>query len=109
MKKSQEKIQEIENVIKKKGKPEDWVIFDLPKKNIVMAKSRNQIIKGKTEQNVLLERDPVKIFEDNGEIKLLTDVEHSIIVPMTNFMNYIPNAFCSESVHQLLVNEGVIS
>jgi len=108
MKKSQEKVQEIKDIIKKKGKPEDWVIFDLPKKNIVMAKSKNQLIKDKTEENVLLERDPVKI-EDNGEVKLLTDIEHSIIANMTNYLNYIPNAFCSDSVYQLLIKEGVIT
>ena len=63
-KKAEDQIQEIEIVLKNKGQPGDWVISDLPKKDIVFVKSKNSIVKQSGSSNVLLERDPVKISYD---------------------------------------------
>ena len=59
--------------------------------------------------NLLLERDPVKISYANGDVKLLADVENSIISMMHQTTNFTPNVFCSQSAFDLLVKEGVIT
>ena len=58
---------------------------------------------------MLLERDPVKISFDNGDIKLLAEVENSIISSLQKTNNFIPNVFCSYSAHELLIKEGLIT
>ena len=107
-KKAEDQIQEIEIILKNKGQVGDWLISDLPKKDIVFVKSKNRIVKQSGSANVLLERDPVKISYDNGEVKLLAQVEDSFMNRLEGSKNFIPNVFCSASAYQLLVDEGII-
>ncbi len=107
-KKAFEKVKEIEAVLKKKGGKGDWIVVDIPEKNIVFTKSKKRIIKDQAHQNILLERDPTKILTDNGDVQLLVDVENSIISQIQNSYNFIPNVYCSESAYQLLEQENVI-
>jgi HD superfamily phosphohydrolase len=107
-KKAQAKVDEIEQIIAKKGGPNDWLLPDLPKKNIIFVKSPKNMLKGNSKVNLLLERDPVKISYDNGEVKLLAEVENSIIANAHQTVNYTPNVFCSQSAYELLIAEGII-
>ncbi len=102
------KVKEIVEYLKKHGQENDWVISDLPKKPIIFARSKEQIIKGKTEENLLYERDPVKISYDNGDVKLLAEVDNSVISTLQNFNNYIPNVFVSNSAYKLLVSGKIV-
>jgi len=108
VKRAEEKIKEIKEVLKKKGTEKDWIVEDLPKKNIVFVKSRKKLVKSKTNENLLLERDPAKILLDSGEVKLLGDVENSIISDLQTKFNFVPNVYCSDSAYELLKNEGII-
>ncbi len=108
-KKAESQILEIERVLKNKGRKEDWLISDLPKKDIVFVKSKNRIVKQSGSQNVLLERDPVKISYDNGEVKLLAQVEDSFMNQLQGSKNFIPNVFCSSSAYELLIDEKIIN
>lgn len=107
-KKTKAKVDEIENCLNKKGTSSDWLIVDIPEKDIKFVTSRDTLSKLNTQQNVFLERDPVKISFDNGDIKLLTDVETSIISKLKNCLNYTPNVFCSHSAYHLLIKEKII-
>jgi uncharacterized protein len=64
-------------------------------------------VKGKTSENLLLERDPAKILMDNGDVKLLGDVENSIISNLQNKFNFVPNVYCSDSAYELLKAHGL--
>jgi HD superfamily phosphohydrolase len=107
-KRAQDKVKEIEAVIKKKGGKNDWIVVDIPQKSIVFTKSKKRIIKDQEFQNILLERDPTKILTDSGEVQLIVDVENSIISQVQNSYNFVPNVFCSESAHELLKAEKII-
>jgi len=107
------KAQEIEEFLKKKGGPTDWIIYDIPKKSIMFVKSPKNVARGAKDSqlpNVLLERDPVKISMDHngGDIKLLAEVENSLISKLYNSNNFIPNVYCSDSAYELLLSEGII-
>ncbi|MBD65659.1 MAG: hypothetical protein CME62_10665 [Halobacteriovoraceae bacterium] len=104
-----EKVDEIRKILKNKGSEKDWIVEDIPKKNIVFTKSKKRIIKDQKGPNVLLERDPTKILTDNGEVQLLVDVENSIISQIQNTFNFVPNVYCSQSAYDLLVKEGIIA
>ena len=107
-KKAMDKVAEIENILRKKGSPADWIVVDIPKKNIVFTKSKKRIIKDQEHPNILLERDPTKILTETGEVQLLVDVENSIIASIQSSYNFIPNVFCSSSAYELLKNEGIV-
>lgn len=107
-KKAHAKANEIETFIKERGGPDDWVIPDLPSKMIIFVKSAKSIAKDNQKANVLLERDPVKISYPNGEIKLLADVENSIISKLSRSMSYTPNVFCSTHALKLMIREKII-
>lgn len=109
VKQAEAKIKEIKDIIKKKGTEKDWVLEDLPKKNIIFVKSRKKLVKSKSGENLLLERDPAKILMDNGEVRLLGDVENSIISDLQTKFNFVPNVYCSDSAYELLKTEGVVS
>lgn len=108
VKQAEAKVKEIQKIIDEKGGPSDWIVADLPKKNIVFVKSRKKLVKSKTGENLLLERDPAKILMDNGDVKLLSDVENSIISDLQTKFNFVPNVYCSDSAYELLQREGVI-
>lgn len=108
-KRAEGKVKEIQDFLKKNGSKKDWVIDDLPKKGIRFAQSKESIVKsGTVTQNVLLERDPVKISYENGDIVLLSDVDNSTISRMKDINNYIPNVFVSDSAYALLKNGGIV-
>src|SRR5690606_33543777 len=109
IKRAQQKVEEIQHVLEKKGTKLDWMIADLPKKPINFVQSKNSLIKSGKVKNVLLERDPVKISYENGDIRLLADVENSIISKMSEVNNYIPNVYVSQSAYELLLKEKVIT
>lgn len=106
--KAQEKVDEIQKVLAKKGGDEDWILPDIPQKNIIFIRSRNQIVKRKQSNNLLHERDPVKICDHDGSVKLLADVDRSIISRLGNTFNFVPNVFASTSAYNLLLEEGII-
>jgi len=108
IKKAEAKILEIQKYLKKHGDQLDWLIPDLPTKDIIFVSSYKKVVQGKSGQNVLLERDPVKISYDNGDLKLLTHVENSVISKLADTKNFIPNAFCSRSAYELLSRAGLI-
>ena len=83
------------------------MITDLPKKDIVFVKSKNSIVKNISSSNILLERS-AKIYFENGDIKLLAQVENSVISKLQRQKNYIPNVFCSSGAWSILKNSGVL-
>ena len=109
-KKAHNKMLEIEDFLAKKGGPQDWVISDIPKKAILFVKSPKNVAKNSSAQlaNVLLDRDPVKMSMENGEVKLLAEVENSLISKLFNSNNFIPNVYCSTSAYELLLEQGLI-
>jgi HD superfamily phosphohydrolase len=109
-KRAMNKAQEIEEFLLKKGGPADWLIYDIPKKSIIFVKSPKNVAKSaqNSMSNVLLDRDPVKIAMDDGSVKLLAEVENSLISKLYNSNNFIPNVFCSQSAYELLMAEGII-
>lgn len=108
LKKAKDKVDEIRQVLKRKGTEKDWIIDDIPKKQIIFVRSKKSVIKNTGSPNILLERDPAKILTSSGDVKLLADVENSVIYKLQNSFNFVPNVFCSNSAYELLEKEGII-
>ena len=108
IRRAENKVEEIRDILKKYGKKQDWLIADLPKKDIVFVKSERKIVKNTESGNILLERVPVKLSVENGNINLLALVENSIISKLQHQKNYLPNVFCSGGAYQILLEKVVI-
>ena len=108
IKKANAKVEQIKSIHEKFGTDKDWIVEDIPKKQIIFVSSKKSIIKNKQHPNILLERDPVKILTDSGDVQLLVDVENSIISQLQNSYNFVPNVYCSDSAYNLLVDQGII-
>jgi HD superfamily phosphohydrolase len=106
-KKAWDKVKEIEDFIAKNGSDKDWIVSDVPEKHIVFVKSHKGIVKGTSSANLLLKRDPVKISYDNGEVKLLAEVENSTISKLQNTFNFVPNVYASPSAYDLLRSHSI--
>ena len=107
-KKAMDKAKEIEALLKKSGDPGNWIVVDIPTKNIIFTKSKKRIIKDQENPNILLERDPAKILNELGQVQLLVDVENSIMSKVQNSYNFVPNVYCSDSAFDLLKKEKIV-
>lgn len=108
IKKAEGKVKEIADFLSVHGEQSDWVISDLPKKDISLVKSAKQIAKNSQAVNLLHERDPVKIKAESGEVKLLADIESSVVSRLQNTTNYIPNVFVSKPFYQKLKKASIV-
>jgi HD superfamily phosphohydrolase len=102
VKRAHEKVQEIKSILHKQGTEKDWVLPDIPQKHILFVKSKRKLVRTKTTENLLLERDPAKILMENGEVRLLGDCENSVISHLQNKFNFVPNVYCSDSAWEIL-------
>lgn len=107
-KQARDKVEELRSYLKKNGTDEDWIVADIPKKSILFVKSKKRIVKDKSLDNVLLERDPVKILTESGQTQLLVDLDNSVISTLQNAFNFVPNVYCSESAYDLLCKSGLL-
>ncbi|MDH4469003.1 MAG: HD domain-containing protein [Bacteriovoracaceae bacterium] len=109
VKRAKDKLEEMQDYLSKRGGPSDWIVDDLPKKDIFLLKSQKTLVRDKTTENVLWERDPTKIVRESGEIFLLSDIEESLISLLQNKTNFLPNVFCSHGAFDLLSQHFEIS
>lgn len=108
LKKTKDKIEQIKEVLRKNGSEKDWLLADIPNKNIVFVKSMKKVLEGRAAPNILLERDPAKILMNDGKVALLGEVENSIISQLENSFNFVPNVYCSESAFEILKSKGIV-
>ncbi len=101
------KMKQIENLLQKEGGESDWMIGDLPTKEIIFIKSYKSIVRDKGPSPLLHQRDPVKISYENGDVKVLAEVQNSIISKLHQVGNFIPNVFVNQSAYDLLVKRGL--
>lgn len=106
LQKARKRVKEIQDFLDKKGRKQDWLVADIPERTISFLNSKRNIVKEKSGPNLLIERDPVKIMTHSGEVKLLVDLEDSLIGEYQSLELFIPTVFTSIETYEFLVNEG---
>lgn len=87
--------------------PNAWMIFDVPNRDVMFTQNMETIkAKLKPKQNPLLTRDPVKILTRTGELKLLVDVNNSLLKILSNYRNFIPRIYVSRKTFDFLEEKG---
>src|SRR5690606_23847546 len=70
VKRAREKVRAFQEVLDRKGSDRDWMVIDIPKKDITFCRSKKRIVETRQHQNLMLERDPAKMLDETGEVKL---------------------------------------
>ena len=66
------------------------------------------IVRKRTTDNLLQERDPVKIMDRAGKVELMIDRENSIIRILSNVVNFIPVLYMNQKAQTLLKAKGLM-
>lgn len=109
VKKAKQKLEQMTEFLNKQGSESDWILDDLPRKDVLLVKSERKVIRDKTFDNLLHERDPAKIVKEDGNVVLLSSIEDTLINKLQTSYNFLPNVFCSESAHTRLEKAGLLS
>ncbi|MGZ3693795.1 MAG: HD domain-containing protein [Bdellovibrionota bacterium] len=109
VKKIQEIVTNFEACIRDHGDGTEWLLYDIPDSDIVFSRSMNDIVKKRSGDNLLQERDPVKIMDRQGKVSLLVDKENSIIRILSSVVNFIPVLYMNPAADKLLRAKGLIS
>jgi hypothetical protein len=65
-------------------------------------------VRKRSGDNLLQERDPVKIMDRRGNVSLLIDRENSIIKILSKVVNFIPVLYMNPKAEALLKAKGLI-
>lgn len=108
VKKINETVALWEATIQEHGDGTEWILHDIPKSDIVFSKPVSDIVKKRNGDNLLQERDPVKVMDRQGNVALLVDRENSIMRILANVSNFIPVVYMNPKAHALLRKAGLI-
>jgi hypothetical protein len=103
------KLQEIEHVFKKHGKGNEWIIADIPSKDVIFTKAIKTILRKGETDNMYGDRDSIKIVDKNGKPSLLVERDNSLVAKLSAYVNFIPNVYGNEAAYELLQRKKIIT
>ncbi len=103
------KVAEFEAVFRKHGTDKDWLLADIPEKDVMFTKGLSQIVKKRSSDNLYRERDPLKVVSKAGKPSLLVERDNSLMKHLSGFINFVPSVYASDSALTLLKSRGLIS
>ena len=106
--KIRKQIEEFEAVLKKYGTGKEWLLADIPEKDVLFTRAMGQIVKKRSSDNLYRERDPVKVVAKSGRPQLLVEHENSLMKHLSGFINFVPNVYANESAVNLLKSRGLL-
>lgn len=108
VKKLQDKLEEIAAVLKKYGTGKEWIIADIPHKDVIFTKDYHSVVSKKESNHIYTERDPVKIISKNGKISLLVERENTLVSKLSRSINFIPNVYGNDRAYELLRSKKLL-
>ncbi len=106
--KVQSLVHEFENVLKKYGKGDEWLLADIPEKDVVFTSGMGHIVRKRKSDNLYLERDPIKVVSKDGQPSLLVERENTLMSHLSGFINFVPSVYANDSAIGLLRSRGLI-
>lgn len=103
------KVAEFESVLHKHGKGKEWIIADLPEKDVVFTRDLGHIVKRRSSDVLSRERDPVKVVGKDGQVSLLVERENSLMKHLSGFINFVPSLYANEAAYAVLKARKLIT
>lgn len=101
-------VKELEHVLQKYGSGKEWLLADIPEKDVVFTRGLKHIVKKRTSDNLYQERDPIKVVSKSGVPSLLVERESTLMKHLSGFVNFIPRVYANEAAIKLLQKKGLI-
>lgn len=96
------RIDEIHSIFKKYGSGSEWVIADIPSKDVIFTKDAKSILNKKKGSNVFESSDSIKVLDKYGKPSLLVSSQNALIGKLSHYVNFIPNVYANEAALELL-------
>jgi len=94
-------VKDFEDVIEAHGTGKEWILADIPGKDISFTDSREKINKKERKGPLYLEQEPVKIVTKRAGPKLLIEIENSIVKRLADYVNFVPSVYANEAAMKL--------
>jgi uncharacterized protein len=101
-------IADFERVLEKEGSGKEWLLADVPDKDVVFTRGIAHIVKKRSSDNLYLERDPVKVVSKDGVPSLLVERDNALMKHLSGFINFVPNVYANDSAVALLKAKKLI-
>jgi HD superfamily phosphohydrolase len=102
------KIEEFERVLKKHGTGREWILADIPEKDVVFTRGLPHVIKKRKADNLYREPEPVKVVSKDGKPKLLVECENVLMNHLSGLINFVPSVYGNEAALKLLKARGLV-
>jgi hypothetical protein len=106
--KIKKQVAEFEKVLAKHGTGKEWILADIPEKDVVFTRGLGHIIKKRSSESLYRERDPVKVVNKHGKPSLLVERDNSLMKHLSGFINFVPSVYANDSAAALLKSRGLI-
>jgi HD superfamily phosphohydrolase len=101
-------VADFESVIEKSGTGKEWIIADIPNKDISFTDSKEKLSRGGHKGPLYHEQEPVKIITKRGGPKLLVEVDNSIVKRLANYVNFVPSVYANDAAMKLFKAKKLI-
>src|SRR5262249_48380230 len=101
-------ITEFDRVLKKHGSGKEWILADIPEKDVAFTRGLNHIVKKRSTDNLYRERDPIKVVSKAGKPSLLVERDNSLMKHLSGFINFVPSVYANDVAVSLLRSRGLI-
>ncbi len=101
-------VGELQSVLDKRGTGKEWLLADIPEKDVVFTRGIGHIVKKRSTDNLYKERDPVKVVSKRGTPALLVELENTLMKHLSGFINFVPSVYANESAIKLLRSKRLI-
>jgi HD superfamily phosphohydrolase len=94
-------VKDFEKVIEQHGTGKEWIIADIPTKDVAFTASKEQLNKRERKGPLYLESEPVKIITKRAGVKCLIEVDNSIVKRLSHYVNFVPSVYANEAAMKL--------
>ncbi len=95
-------VGELQEVLNQRGTGSEWLLADIPEKDVVFTRGIGHIVKKRSTDNLYKERDPVKVVSKKGSPALLVELENTLMKHLSGFINFVPSVYANDSAVKLL-------
>ena len=108
IKKIREKVSEMESVLKKHGTGREWILADIPERDVVFTRGLSHIVKKRSSDNLYREVEPVKVVSKSGKPSLLVERDSTLMKHLSGLINFVPNVYANEPAINVLKQRGLL-
>ena len=101
-------VRDFEEVIEKYGTGKEWILADIPSKDISFTASKEKLNRKERKGPLYMELEPVKIITKRGGPKLLIEIDNSIVRRLAQYINFVPSVYGNEAAIKLLRSRKMI-